>query len=64
MLAIGYWCETGCRGRIELRAHKGHLYLSLHEEPFGLPDFVTSPSTTRTRRPPPRADADRSEPAF
>jgi hypothetical protein len=22
MLAIGYWCEEGCRGRIELREHK------------------------------------------
>jgi hypothetical protein len=42
MLDIGYWCENGCQGRIELREHEGHLYLSLHEEPLGVPDFVTS----------------------
>ncbi len=30
MLSIGYWCEEGCRGRIELRQHKGHIYASLH----------------------------------
>jgi hypothetical protein len=65
MLAISYWCENGCRGRIELREHKGHLYLSLHEEPYGLPDFVTSAlddaHTTSGASP---ADADTSEPAF
>jgi hypothetical protein len=32
MLAIGYWCEHGCQGRIELREHKGHLFVSLHQE--------------------------------
>jgi len=32
MLAIGYWCEDGCRGRIELREHKGHLFAGLHNE--------------------------------
>jgi len=30
MLAISYWCEEGCRGRIELREHKGHLFAGLH----------------------------------
>ena len=33
MLSIGYWCENQCRGRIELRAHKGHTYANLHHEP-------------------------------
>jgi hypothetical protein len=33
MLSIGYWCELGCQGRIELRAHKGRLFGSLHHEP-------------------------------
>ena len=42
MLAIGYWCENGCRGRIELREHKGYLFASLHKEPFGPPDYVLS----------------------
>jgi hypothetical protein len=43
MLAVGYWCEAGCRGRIELRQHKGSLFLSLVEEPGFLPeDMVTS----------------------
>jgi hypothetical protein len=37
MLAIAYWCETGCQGHIELRQHKGHLFASLHNEP-PLPD--------------------------
>ena len=32
MLAISYWCEEGCRGRIELREHKGHLFAGLHTE--------------------------------
>jgi len=32
MLAIGYWCENGCEGRLELRNHKGHLFASLHNE--------------------------------
>lgn len=32
MLAVGYWCEEGCRERIELREHKGHLFASLHNE--------------------------------
>jgi hypothetical protein len=32
MLAIGYWCEAGCCGRIELREHKGHLFAGLHNE--------------------------------
>ncbi len=31
MLAIGYWCENGCHGRIELREHKGYLFATLHE---------------------------------
>jgi hypothetical protein len=31
MLSIGYWCENGCQGRVELRQHKGHLFASLHE---------------------------------
>jgi hypothetical protein len=35
MLSIAYWCENQCRGRIELRAHKGNLYASLHNEPVG-----------------------------
>jgi hypothetical protein len=26
---IGYWCELGCEGRIELREHKGNLFASL-----------------------------------
>src|SRR5262249_19252173 len=30
MLSIGYWCEGGCQGHIELRQHKGHLFASLH----------------------------------
>jgi hypothetical protein len=30
MLAIGYWCELGCEGRIELREHKGNLFAGLH----------------------------------
>ena len=33
MLSIGYWCEYGCHGRIELRAHKGRLFGGLHHEP-------------------------------
>jgi hypothetical protein len=33
MLSIGYWCEYGCRGRIELREHKEHLLSSLHDQP-------------------------------
>lgn len=36
MLSIGYWCEEGCRGRIELRGHKGNLFASLHEEPSSM----------------------------
>ncbi len=32
MLSIGYWCELGCQGRIELRMHKGRLFGSLHDE--------------------------------
>ena len=40
MLAIGYWCEDGCRGRIELREHKGHLFAGLHnEQPVRKDDF-------------------------
>jgi hypothetical protein len=43
MVALGYWCEAGCRGRIELRQHKGNLFLSLVEEPgFDPDDMVTS----------------------
>jgi hypothetical protein len=30
MLSIGYWCENGCCGRIELRQHNGQLFASLH----------------------------------
>jgi len=33
MLSVGYWREPGCRGRIELREHKGHLFASLHNGP-------------------------------
>lgn len=33
MLAIGYWCENGCEGRLELRNHKGNLFASHHNEP-------------------------------
>jgi hypothetical protein len=33
MLAIGYWCENGCHGRIDLREHKGYLFASLHNLP-------------------------------
>jgi hypothetical protein len=33
MLSVGYQCEDGCRGRIELREHKGHLFASLHNQP-------------------------------
>ena len=40
MLAVGYWCETGCQGRVELREIKGHLFVGLHDEPGGLPDDV------------------------
>jgi hypothetical protein len=43
MLAAGYWCENGCRGRIELREHKGHVYASLHNQPPGPPDGVWFP---------------------
>ena len=40
MLSVGYWCEYGCRGRIELREHKGHLFASLHNHPpLGLEDL-------------------------
>jgi hypothetical protein len=43
MLAVGYWCEAGCQGRIELREHKGNVFLSLHAEPgFDPADMVTS----------------------
>jgi hypothetical protein len=43
MLAVGYWCETGCRGRIELREHKGNVFLSLVEESgFDPADMVGS----------------------
>lgn len=42
MLAMGYWCESGCRGRIELREHKGHVFASLHSEPAGLPHNIWS----------------------
>jgi hypothetical protein len=43
MIAVGYWCEAGCRGRIELRQHKGNLFLSLVEEPgFDPEDMATS----------------------
>jgi hypothetical protein len=38
MLSIGYWCENQCRGRIELRVHKGSLYASIHDEPPLQPD--------------------------
>jgi hypothetical protein len=42
MLAVGYWCETGCQGRIELREHKGNVFLSLHAElGFDPADMVT-----------------------
>ena len=47
MLAAGYWCEGGCRGRIELREHKGHVYASLHSQAPGLPDDVWSPDVDR-----------------
>jgi hypothetical protein len=30
MLSIGYWCEDGCLGHLELRQHKGQLFASLH----------------------------------
>jgi hypothetical protein len=44
MLAIGYWCEEGCRGRIELREHKGHLFAGLrNEKPARCDDFPRSP---------------------
>jgi hypothetical protein len=33
MLTVAYWCENGCRGRVEFRQHKGHLFASLHDEP-------------------------------
>jgi hypothetical protein len=33
MLAIGYRCENGCHGRIDLREHKGYLFASLHNLP-------------------------------
>ena len=36
MLAVGYWCEDGCWGRIELR----EVFVSLHPEGPGLPDDV------------------------
>jgi hypothetical protein len=32
MLAISYWCEEGCHGRVELREHKGHLYGGLRND--------------------------------
>lgn len=38
MLAVGFWCESFCRGRIELRFHKGYLFASLHQEPGCIPD--------------------------
>jgi hypothetical protein len=45
MLAIGFWCENFCRGRIELRSHKGHLYASLHREPACEPWETEGPET-------------------
>ena len=38
MLSVGYWCEGGCRGRIELREHKGHLFgrTSRRSPPIGM----------------------------
>jgi hypothetical protein len=33
MLSIGYWCEDGCQGHIELRNHKGYLFASVHNDP-------------------------------
>lgn len=38
MLAVEYWCEAGCQGRIELREHKGSLFASLHSSPPVLTD--------------------------
>jgi hypothetical protein len=38
MLAIGYWCVEGCRGRIELREHKGHLFATPHAPTGEQPD--------------------------
>ena len=38
MLAVGYRCEEGCQGRIELREHKGHLFASLHPTMPDQPD--------------------------
>ena len=40
MLAVGYWCENACRGHIELREHKGHVFESLHSEAAELPDDI------------------------
>jgi hypothetical protein len=43
MLAIGYWCENSCHGRIELREHKGHLFASLHNDPADMPNDIWLP---------------------
>jgi hypothetical protein len=43
LLAVGYWCENGCQGRIELREHKGSLFTSLHNEAPEHPDREMQP---------------------
>jgi len=48
MLAIGYWCENGCQGHIDLRGHKGHLFVSLHNNgpcspAVGTPECLSCP---------------------
>jgi hypothetical protein len=44
MIAVGYWCEAGCRGRIEFREHKGNVFLGLRGEPGFLPEDVVAPA--------------------
>lgn len=53
MLAIGYWCENGCRGRIELRAQKATSTSACTKSRSACPTSSPLPSTTRTRRPTP-----------
>lgn len=49
MLSVGYWCEDGCRGRIELREHKGNLFTSLHNEPSTQHETLPTERSPATR---------------
>ena len=50
MLSVGYWCEDDCRGRIELREHKGHLFASLQDQPPLGPEDVVLAENLYARR--------------